>query len=89
MSPGRLKPVILQPVGRMSISGEFDLPGVVPECFLKRPFCGSKKGFRASGSELLGQSLGIPWTAKWAKTGHADDWVYYDWVQVWPIIVLG
>ena len=32
-SPVHLKPVILKPVGRMSILGEFDLPGVVPGCF--------------------------------------------------------
>ena len=23
--------------------------------------------------------LGIPRTEKWPKTGHADDWVYWDW----------
>ena len=65
--------------------GEFDLPGVVPGCFLGHPFCASKQGVQAPGSELLGQSLGIPRTEKWPKTGHADDWVYCDWVKVWPI----
>ena len=64
----------------MSILGEFDFVGVVPECFLGRSFCASKQGFQAPGSELLGQSLGIPRTEKWPKTGHADDWVYFDWV---------
>ena len=37
--------------------GEFDLPGVVPACFFGRPFCASKQGLQAVGSELLGQSL--------------------------------
>ena len=64
-----------KPVGRMSVLGEFDLPGVVPGCFLGRPFCASKQGFQAPGSELLGQKLGIPQTEKWPKTGHADYWV--------------
>ena len=76
--PEHLKPVILKPVGGMSILGELDLPGVVPGCFLGRPFCASKQGLQAPGSELLGQSLGIPWTEKWPKTGYADDWVYCD-----------
>ena len=65
--PGHLKPVILKPVGRMSMLGEFDLPGVVPGCFLGRPFCASKQGLQAPGSELLGQKLGIPRTEKWPK----------------------
>ena len=61
----------------MSVLGEFDLPGVVPGCFLGRPFCALlKQGLQAPGSELLGQKLGIPRTEKWPKTGHADDWVY-------------
>ena len=42
------------------IFGEFDVPGVVPGCFLGRTFCASKQGLQALGSELLGQSLGIP-----------------------------
>ena len=41
--PAHLKPVILRPVGRMSILREFDLPGVVRGCFLRRPFCASKQ----------------------------------------------
>ena len=80
MPQGHLKPVIVKPVGRMSVLAEFDLPGVVPGCFLGRPFCASKQGLQAPGSELLGQKLGIPRTEKWPKTGHADDWVYCDWV---------
>ena len=37
---------------------------------------------------MLGQNLGIPRTEKWPKTGHADDWVYCDWVfLVWPMEV--
>ena len=77
--PGHLKLVILKPVGRMSIWGKFELPGVVFGCFLGRPFCASKQGLQAPGSELLGH-LGIPRTEMWPKTGHADDWVYCDWV---------
>ena len=69
----------IKPVGRMSILREFDVPGVVPGCFLGRPFCASKQELRAPGSELLGQSLGIPRTEKWPKPGHAHDWIYYDW----------
>ena len=64
-----------KPVGRMSILGEFGITRVIPGCFLRRPFCASKQGLRAPGLELLGQSLGIPRTEKWPKTGHADDWV--------------
>ena len=48
--PGHLKPVILKPVGQMSVLGQFDLPGVVPGCFLGRPFCASKT--RVAGSWL-------------------------------------
>ena len=69
--PRHLKPVILKPVGRMSILREFDLPGVVPGVIPRTPVL---------GSELLGRSLGIPRTEKWPKTEHADDWVYCDWV---------
>ena len=79
--PGHLKPVILKPVGRMSVLGEFDLPGVVPGCFLGRPFCASKQGLQAPGSELLGLLARNPSDRKdWPKTGHADDWVFCDWV---------
>ena len=82
--PGRLKPVLLKPVGRMSILGEFDLPGVLPGCLLGRPFCASKQGLQAPGSELTGKCLGIPRTETWPKMAHADDSVYCNWVKVWP-----
>ena len=55
----------------MSLLGEFALPGVVPGSLLGRPFCASKQGLQAPDPELL---------EKWPKTGHADDWVYCDWV---------
>ena len=77
--PGHLKPVISKPVGRMSVLGEFDLPGVVPGCFLGRPFCASKQGLQAPGSNCSDRSSESS-DRKWPKTGHTDDWVYCDWV---------
>ena len=52
--------------GRSDVSfGGFDLPGVVPGCFLGRPFCASKQGLQAPrrncsdrASESLGQKIG-------------------------------
>ena len=63
--PGHLKPVILKPVGRTSILGEFDLPGVVLGCFPGRPSCASKQGLQAPGSELLRQTLGQKNGPRW------------------------
>ena len=72
--------------GQSDVSfGRFDLSGLVLGCFFGRPVCASKQGLQAPGSELLGQSLKIPRTEKCPKTGDADDWVYCDWVEVWPI----
>ena len=73
--PGHLKPVILKLVGRMSILGELTSQGWSLGAS-SDPFCASKQGWQALGSELLGQSLRIFRTEKWPKTGHADDWVY-------------
>ena len=42
----------------MSSLGEFDLPGVVPGCFLGCPFCASKQGLQDRASESLGQRNG-------------------------------
>ena len=83
-----LKPVILKPVGRMSILGEFDLPGVVCGCFLGRPFCASKK--RVAGSRLLARNCSDRASESlrqktWPKTGHVDDCVYCDWAQCGPL----
>ena len=70
----------LKPVGRMSSLGEFDLPGWLLGASSDAHSALQKQGLRAPGSELLRQNLGIPWTEKWPKTGHADDWVCCDWV---------
>ena len=46
---------------------------MVPGCFVRRLyFDASGLGFRIRIAE---KCLGIPRTEKWAKTGHADDWV--------------
>ena len=73
--PGHLKLLILKPVGRMSMLGEFDLSGVVPGVLPRGPRTPilhfKTKDYRPVArncSEILRNP-------SWRKTGHADDWV--------------
>ena len=50
-----------------------------------RPFSTSKQEVVVCCSlGIARKCLGIPWTEKWPKTGHANDWVYCDW-QDWGL----
>ena len=65
-NPVHLKRVMLKLVGRMSNLGD-----------------GHQNVSSDTHSALQNQGLkclGIPRTEEWPKTGHADDWVYCDWV---------
>ena len=62
-NPGHLKPVMLKPVGQMSILGEFEVPGVVSGLLARTPILHIK-------TRGLGPLLGNPSDRKMA---HADD----------------
>ena len=44
-------------------------------------FCTAKQGVVGLRLGIARKCLGIPRTEKWPKTGHADDWIYCDWVK--------
>ena len=57
LGPGHLKPVILKPAGRMSILGEFDLPGMVPGAL----------PLRESPSTITIMNCTSRWTSGWTS----------------------
>ena len=68
ISRGHLKPVILKPVGRMSILGEFDLPGVVLGASSDAHSALQKKGCRLLArncSDRASESLGQKDRPRW------------------------